>query len=335
MKNLLVILLSFLFFTYSANSQSRFGELTEIRDEKMRGKDNQWVRPHPGPFIWNHIEKEKGKFTWEEADKYVSYAQEHNQTILATIWPHANWEQKSCKRKKAKSPFGKRFTKYLSKPCSMDDYKNFLVKLVDRYDGDGSNDMPGLTKPIKHWDVMNEPEFRMFFKGSKEDFIEIFNFSSKVIKEKQPDAIIVMAGAAGMFPESKKYWKVVLPKIKDHFDIANIHHISGPDGQCDKQLWVDEFAALLKSVDVEKPIWLTEAMTCGPPVKAWVSAFLNGAELIIDVGVNAPGKKMSKKGRKKLNEFISEYDGFTSIKSISKSKVELTYKDGTKKILEF
>ena len=316
-------------------SDSRFGELTEIRDEKMRGKNDQWVRPHPGPFIWNHIEKEKGKFTWEEADKYVVYAQEHNQTILATIWPHANWEQKSCKRKKAKSPFGKRFTKYLSKPCSMDDYKNFLIKLVDRYDGDGLNDMPGLTKPIKYWDVMNEPEFKMFFKGSKDDFVETFNFSSKVIKEKQADAVIVMAGAAGMFPENKRYWKSVLPKIKDHFDIANIHHISGPDGQCDKELWVDEFATLLKSVDIDKPIWLTEAMTCGPPVKAWVNAFLNGAEIIFDVGANAPGRKMSKKGRKKLNEFISEYDGFTSIKSISKKQVEFTYRDGSKKILDF
>ena len=190
----------------------------------------------------------------------------------------------------------------------MDDYKNFLIKLVDRYDGDGSNDMPGLTKPIKYWDIMNEPEFKMFFKGSKEDFVETFNFSSKVIKEKQADAVIVMAGAAGMFPENKRYWKSVLPKIKDHFDIANIHHISGPEGQCDKELWVDEFATLLKSVDIDKPIWLTEAMTCGPPVKAWVNAFLNGAEIIFDVGVNAPGRKMSKKGRKKLNEFIAEYD---------------------------
>ena len=327
-----------IFFIFSINfsySESRFGELTEIRDEKMRGKDGQWVRPHPGPFIWNHIEKEKGNFTWDEADKHVLYSQEHNQTILATIWPHANWEQKSCKRKKARSPFGKKFTKYLSKPCSMDDYKTFLLKLVDRYDGDGNNDMPGLTKPIKYWDVMNEPEFKMFFKGSKEDFVEIFNFSSKVIKEKQPDSVIVMAGAAGMFPENKKYWKSVLPKIKDNFDIANIHHISGPDGKCDKELWVDEFAALLKSLDINKPIWLTEAMTCGPPVKAWVNAFLNGAELIIDVGVNAPGKKMSKKSRKKLNKFIAEYDGFTSIKSINKKKIEFTYKDGSSKTLEF
>jgi hypothetical protein len=335
MKKILIILFSLLFLNNFANSESRFGELTEMRDEKMRGKVGQWVRPHPGPFIWNHIESKKGDFFWEDVDQHVVYAQENNQTILATIWPYANWDQKSCKRKKVKSPFGKRFTKYLSKPCSMDDYKNFLIKLVDRYDGDGFNDMSGLTKPIKYWDVMNEPEFKMFFKGSKDDFIEIFNFSSKAIKEKQPEAIIVMAGAAGMFPKNKKYWKSVLPEIKDHFDIANIHHISGPDGQCDKELWVDEFAELLKSVNVDKPIWLTEAMTCGPPVKAWVNAFLNGAELIIDVGVNAPGKKMSKKSRKKLNEFIAEYDGFISIKPLSKDQVEFTYNDGSKKTLKF
>ena len=335
MKKIFFFIILLILCSNSSFSESRFGELTEIRDEKMRGKEGQWVRPHPGPFIWNNIEKEKGNFNWEDTDKYVFYAQQHNQIILATIWPHANWEQKSCKRKKARSPFGKKFTKYLSKPCSMDDYKNFLLKLVDRYDGDGLNDMPGLTKPIKYWDIMNEPEFSMFFKGSKEDFVEIFNFSSKVIKEKQLDAVIVMAGAAGMFPENRKYWKSVLPEIKNHFDIANIHHISGPEGQCDKELWVDEFSALLKSVDVNKPIWLTEAMTCGAPVRAYVNAFLNGAELIIDVGVNAPGPKMSKKGRKKLNDFIAEYDGFESIKSISKKKVEFTYKDGSSKTLEF
>ena len=335
MKKLLVILFYFLFSINFVNAESRFGELTEIRDERMRGKEGQWVRPHPGPFIWNHIEKEKGNFTWDDTDKYVVYAQEHNQTILATIWPHANWEQKSCKRKKARSPFGKRFTKYLSKPCSMDDYKNFLLKLIDRYDGDGNNDMPGLTKPIKHWDIMNEPEFKMFFKGSKEDFVEIFNFSSKIIREKQKDAVIVMAGAAGMFPENKKYWKSVLPKIKDNFDIANIHHISDPEGKCDKEFWVDEFSSLLKSLNINKPIWVTEAMTCGPPVKAYVNAFLNGAELIIDVGVNAPGKKMSKKGRKNLNKFIADYDGFSSLKLISKKEVEFKYKDGSTKTLKF
>ena len=222
------------------SAESRFGDLTEMRDDRMRGKDNQWVRPHPGPFVWNNIEKEKGIFLWDQADKYVTYAQKHNQTTIATIWPYSNWEQKSCKRKRARSPFGKRFTKYLSKPCSMENYKTFLLALVDRYDGDGVNDMPGLTKPIVYWEIMNEPEFRMFFKGTEDEFVEIFNFSSKLIKSKQKDAVIVMAGAAGMFPESKKFWKSALPKIKDQFDIANMHHITTPDGKCDKDFWVGE-----------------------------------------------------------------------------------------------
>ena len=102
----------------------------------------------------------------------------------------------------------------------MDNYKTFLLALVDRYDGKGNNDMQRLTKPIIYWEIMNEPEFKMFFKGKKDEFIEIFNFSSKIIKEKQKDSIIVMAGAAGMFPENKKFWKSVLPKIKDNFELG-------------------------------------------------------------------------------------------------------------------
>ena len=70
MRKLFIFLLVVSFFLeINVVAESRFGELTEIRDEKMRGKDGQWVRPHPGPFIWNHIEKEKGKFTWEETAK--------------------------------------------------------------------------------------------------------------------------------------------------------------------------------------------------------------------------------------------------------------------------
>ena len=336
MRLVIYFLLSLFVSTNILNAESRFGDLTELRDDRMRGKENQWVRPHPGPFVWNNIEKEKGIFSWDKADEYVTYAQNRNQTTIATIWPFANWEQKSCKRKKGRSPFGKHFVKYLSKPCSMENYEIFLSALVDRYDGDGTNDMPGLTKPIVYWEIMNEPEFKMFFKGTEDEFVEIFNFSSKLIKSKQKDAVIIMAGAAGMFPESKKFWKSALPKIKDHFDIANIHHITPPDGKCDRDFWVGEFSELLQSLNIDKPIWVTEAMTgvC-KVIPAYINTFASGAELIIDVGVNAPGMKMSKSSRKKLDNFIKEVDGFKFIKLISKKKAEFTLKDGTKKIIDF
>tara|TARA_Y100000741_G_scaffold43269_1_gene30062 strand:- start:1642 stop:2667 length:1026 start_codon:yes stop_codon:yes gene_type:complete len=335
-KNSFIIFFLLFFLNSFSFAESRFGELTELRDERMRGKDNQWVRPHPGPFVWNKIEKEQGNFFWKEADKHVIYSQDHNQTIIATIWPYSNWEQKSCKRKKGRSPFGKHFSKYLSKPCSMDNYKKFLLALIDRYDGDGSNDMPGLTKPIIYWEIMNEPEFKMFFRGSEDEFVEIFNFSSKIIKEKQNDAVIIMAGAAGMFPENKKYWKSVLPKIIDNLDITNIHHITTPDGKCDKEFWVDEFSSLLKSLNINKPIWVTEAMVgkC-KVIPTYIRAFASGAEVIIDVGVNAPGMKMTKGARKKLNKLIIEYDGFETVKLISKNEAEFKYKDGSTKYLNF
>ena len=59
MRLIFIILLALLIFTNILKAESRFGDLTELRDKKMRGKDNQWVRPHPGPFVWNKIEKEQ------------------------------------------------------------------------------------------------------------------------------------------------------------------------------------------------------------------------------------------------------------------------------------
>ena len=336
-KFFFIFLLSLIFSIEFSFANSRFGELTEIFDEKMRGKDNQWVRPHPGPFIWSNIEPKKGEFYWDDADEYVKYAQEHNQEILATIWPYAKWDQKICnKKKKSKSPFGKHFPKRLNKPCSMDDYLIFINKLVDRYDNDGKNDMPGLKKPIYHWEIMNEPEFKMFFNGSEEDFIEIFIASSKTIRQKHKNSIILMAGAAGMNQKSKKFWSSVLPKIKNYFDIANIHHITDPEGNCDKEMWVDEFSGLLKKQNINKPIWVTEAMTgkC-KAVKSYIYAFINGAEVIFDVGINAPGPKMSSKERKQLSEFINEYDNFKSISLIKDNVVEFTYKDNSTKKYKF
>ena len=326
------LLLLVLLFSFSLNSYAtpRFGELTEMFDPKMRGKDSSWVRPHPGPFVWEMIEREEGRFFWKDADKYVNYAQDHNQTIIATIWPYTKWDQKSCGRKKMKNPFGRHFPKRIAKPCSMEKYLSFLSLVIDRYDGDGTNDMPGLTAPILHWEIMNEPEFKMFFSGKEDEFVEIFIESSKLIKAKQKDSVIIMAGAAGMHPDSKKFWSSALPKIKNYIDIANIHHITGPDGRCDKEMWVDEFAKLLKNKNINKPIWVTEAMTgkCNA-IETYVNAFLSGAEIIVDVGINAPGPKMSVENRNQLNKFIEKFKNFKSIKKLSTNEVEFELDDGS------
>ena len=90
---------------------------------------------------------------------------------------------------------------------------------------------------------------------------------------------------------------------------------------------------LYNKLKIHKPIWVTEAMTgkCRA-VPTYVNAFLNGAEIIFDVGINAPGPKMSKKERTDLTDFIKEYDNFTAIK-LKNNDAEFTYKDNSKKTL--
>ena len=39
------------------------------------------------------------------------------------------------------------------------EYQDFVKQLVERYDGDGIDDMPGLKNPIKYWQIDNEPPF--------------------------------------------------------------------------------------------------------------------------------------------------------------------------------
>lgn len=42
-------------------------------------------------------------------------------------------------------------------PVDTPKYIRFVEAAVERYDGDGVDDMPGLTNPIRYWQVGNEP----------------------------------------------------------------------------------------------------------------------------------------------------------------------------------
>ncbi len=62
MKKFLGLLFFALLISNIGFAESRFGELTEMHDERMRGKDNQWVRPHPGPLFGTKLKENKEIF---------------------------------------------------------------------------------------------------------------------------------------------------------------------------------------------------------------------------------------------------------------------------------
>jgi hypothetical protein len=213
--------------------------------------------------VWGRIEEEQGSYDWREVDYHVQWAQYYGFGTLATIWPYAAWDQEGWQAGGAAPPgpeiiFEHELGRGRRKPHSMDAYRAFVSALVERYDGDGLDDMPGLRFPIKHWEASNEPSMQdgvhTFFDGTSEDYLDILEATYRSVKEADPGAIVLHAGMAGMESWMVSFWEPVFEKGSEFFDIANIHSIGGSD-----ELNVPEFRNLLTRLGIDKPIWVTEA----------------------------------------------------------------------------
>ncbi|RLI83157.1 hypothetical protein DRP04_02190 [Archaeoglobales archaeon] len=278
--------------------KARFGTLQQypnpITVEALSDLELVWDRsagPGDTPFKWGRIEKVPGEYDWNEVDEYVKWCNENKKIPIAMIFPYAEWDQISC--------YGGYYEKI---PCNLTAYKEFVKKLVERYDGDGVDDMPGLVYPIKYWEVMNEVTPRHwggqvlgFFNGTAEEYFTILKITYEAIKEADPEAKVLNAGIADMTIGNESgvieckdfYSKVFELGGANYFDIANIHWMYN----------LEEFKKFLASHNVTKPIWITEAdfvynCTAGGVMKSPEEAVIDvircfeiGAEKITGIGV--------------------------------------------------
>ena len=274
------------------------GSLEEVQSASY--VSGGWIRPHPGPFSWGYIEKIPGQYDFRHTDELVKSSQKEGVGILATVWPFADWDGEKCHAKECivskndifypKNHFGLTMGIPVSrcKPCDMNAYRTFLSKIVERYDGDGIDDMPGLQIPIHYWEILNEPSMQggemAFFKNDESEYVNLLKESYSAIKTTCPKCKVVQGGAAGNHKEAKNYWRKVFEfGGGDYFDIANIHYIGVGDLST---LNVNEFKKLMEENSVEKPIWVTEAeFTREKDIDFGVSGAINsGAEKIFFVG---------------------------------------------------
>lgn len=221
-----------------------------------RSAGGAWTRPHFEEFTWGLIEREPGVFDFVKTDRVVRQAQEFGFHILANVQPKAVWDEAACREVKDTLPaWGPQPFTEAYRPCDMEAYKNFVATLVERYDGDGVSDMPGLTVPIKHWEIMNEPEFSMYFLGTPAEYVEIVEASSAAVREADSEAIVVQGGMAGMRRETTDFWQKVFDLgIDQYFDVMNMHSIGHGE-----HLNIPAFELFLEANGITgKPIWVTE-----------------------------------------------------------------------------
>jgi hypothetical protein len=280
-----------------------------------------WIRPHPGPFSWHLVEPTQGTYDFSATDACVKAAQEHNLHVLATVWPFAEWDQEWWENQpgwEASQGFEHDLPTSRYKPHDMDAYKRFVRAMVERYDNDGENDMSDLRYPVRHWEVLNEPETGgwgdlNFFKGTVQDYLEVLQATQEAIASADPSAIVLQGGATGQ----DEFWDDLLSLGGgDYFDIGNIHSINGPD-----DLNTGWYFELLENYGLQN-FWVTEVQIASGEsvagyrteeeqaeliVKGYVEAFGNGAERAFYVNYRAqPGKPGEPAGEFESSALIDE-----------------------------
>ena len=306
MKKLLIIIIPFFILviltmvSVSCNkneiqSEGSFGFLRNAFDmdqENIEETGATWLRPNFGYFVWGVMQKDaNAPIDFSKTDEVVSNAQKHGLQLLITLFPFADWDQKTygeeCKvlpndgaLPQKKGDFETPGLPYYR--CNPNDwtaYEKWLSAVVERYDGDGKEDMPGLKTPIRYYEIGNEPDLTLgkdpkndggtvFYLDSPEHYGELLQKSYTAIKSADKKIQILIAAPAGVQPEFQKFWVRVFstPEIADYFDIANIHCISAPTQDREtpesisaNDLNVSVYKKLLSDYKITKPIWVTEA----------------------------------------------------------------------------
>lgn len=161
-------------------------------------------------------------------------------------------------------------------PDVKSDYINFVKKAVERYNGDGINDMPGLKSPVKFWQVENEPEVSIGSGGPNENFdwkgfAEILKATYDAIKSVDPNAKVLSAGMVSPpRPDMRektieKFWEPLLKELNGRYiDIFDFHwfDISITDSYGTYKKMRD---TLDKNGFAKTEIWMTETGLSSKP----------------------------------------------------------------------
>lgn len=150
-------------------------------------------------------------------------------------------------------------------PSDSAKYVRFVKNLVERYDGDGVGDMPGLVNPIKYWQVGNEPNIL------KADFARLQKTTYLAIKSADPTAHVLIGGVAGFpFNYIAMFDAVYNPLLSNlsgnYFDIFDFHWYGTADGEYrlkDTKTGQDVLTHIRSKLTAfgylqNIPIWITE-----------------------------------------------------------------------------
>jgi hypothetical protein len=261
------------------------------------------LEPH---VIWFSIESTPGVYDWKSLDSEIKGLQALGLDITMVLSPIINafgTERQQVIDEAAKYSSMTAFLrdgpaadmKLYPHEETLPIFINFLKAAVDRYDGDGKNDMPGLKYQVRNWHFIEEYPISELKDAAI--YTDLLKTSYETIKSENPDAKVILAGLAGNYlryfafmdgfisddeagvinsvkrPQTwwnlNPFWKnekteyeSILEQAKGYFDIIDIHCYIIKETFMEGEIAYIKHA--MQSYGYSKPIWIIEG---GGPFK--------------------------------------------------------------------
>jgi hypothetical protein len=223
--------------------------------------------------IWGNIEPQPGQYQWGPLDALVLEYQQAGftglQMDLTALSPWAS----SIPPALGTAP---KDVDTFPKEEFLDDYAAYVASVVERYDHDGKDDMPGLLYPIHDYGI--EREFTGYWPGTAEEYVRLVRIAYPAIKAADPEANVLLVALlmADIFDgnptpaeiqqrlaRNADYMRKSVPEIRvilaacDAYDMVDFHALGNYTEIPLTAAWIHQ--ELQANGCGEKPIWIGDA----------------------------------------------------------------------------
>ena len=217
-----------------------------------------WIRED---FLWNTIERRRGRFDWRATDALMAAAAEHELDVLAILGYSARWASRGAIQDPPRDPA---------------DYAAFARAVVERY-GEGGSFWRGAdaVRPLKAVELWNEPWGHFFWRPEPDPaaYARLARRAAEAVRAARAGVeVLVSADLIQVRDDGAvRPWFAALldadPELPELVDGWSVHPYpeprdqgpgAGPASSPYAFARVEQIRALARRRGAMRPIWITE-----------------------------------------------------------------------------